>query len=186
MFPIGGTGVMGGGSCPIGGTGVMGGRQNGHGLHHEHGGLISPIGGTGVTGGGSWPMGGTGVMGGVTGGVGASGGPGGRFMPGHVQACVGSQNGSSSGNNIPQHGQAGFRLPIGGTGCAGGVISPMGGTGVVGGKAINTGMVIILKYVMVLHAHCMRAFTLWLPPAPPAVGLRRIAVFYHAFIMDLY
>jgi len=111
---------------PMGGTGVIGAPQLLQGLHHGQG---------------SWPIGGTGVMGGagITGGL-TSGGPGGRFMPSHVQGRVGSQNCVISGTNTAQHGQGGRRSPIGGTGVIGGHTTggscPMGGTGVIGG---NTG-----------------------------------------------
>jgi len=64
----------------MGGTGLTGGH-----------GQISPIGGTGLIGGHGQisPIGGTGLIGGQH--VGANGGPGGRFVPGHVQGLRGSQ-----------------------------------------------------------------------------------------------
>ena len=54
-------------------------------------------------------------------------------MPGHVQGFVGSQNGNISGTRDAQHGQAGLKSPMGGTGVTGGLMSPIGGTGVMGG-----------------------------------------------------
>lgn len=99
---------------PMGGTGVIGGRVL------LHGGSV-PMGGTGVIGGRVLLHGGAGA------GVDTSGGPGGRFVPGHVQALVGSQNGKISGRKGAQHGHGGLKSPMGGTGCA-------------GGKTGNTGM----------------------------------------------
>jgi len=111
---------MGGTGVAIGGLqlvqlhgGLAGGRQL-QWLQHW---LMQPIGGTGV-----------GRLGG-TGGC-TSGGPGGRFVPGQVQACVGSQKSMTSGTHRAQHGQGGRRSPMGGTGVAmGGRMLPIGGTG---------------------------------------------------------